>query len=98
MPTAFAMDVAPSRVPPSREAVGRARRVSRRRVASERRAVDVPATHEVRVDEPYDHRALTDGRGDALDGAAAHVAGGEDPGPAGLEQGRLAAVDAGRRT
>ena len=50
------------------------------------------------MDELDRHRALADGRGDALDRAGAHVAGGEHAGPAGLQQERLPLGRPVRRT
>src|ERR1700760_2193154 len=47
---------------------------------------------EALVDEPDGHRALPHPRGDPLDRAGAHVAHGEDPGAARLEEEGLAAV------
>jgi hypothetical protein len=41
---------------------------------------------EVLVDLRDDHSSFSDGRGDALDGAASHVANGEDTGDAGFHR------------
>ena len=41
---------------------------------------------QVAVDGADGHRSLPDGAGDSLDRAVADVAGGEDPGQAGLER------------